>query len=405
MRIVQLSKEWSANGGVGTYLLHLRPALEAAGHEMTVIHADANVSVLPSAVSGQFYVKGFDQFKTDSNYRKIPSEVIAVLEAVNPDIVHIQGNNNFLLEHEIRQRFPAIKSLHVYDFCPSGNKFHHALGKVCHHPTGPLCVARMAYKRCILSKRPTVIWWHYRRCVEANQNNGHYPTLIVASKYVKHQAVATGYPPSQIEVVPYFTRLPVPYPATDGGENTILFVGRVVREKGLDRLMSAVTLARVPLRLVVAGDGPDLDRAKELARCLGLNGRTEFVGWVEGERGVQLYREASIVVVPSVWPEPFGIVGLEAMSYGKPVVAFNIGGIPEWLEDGVTGLLVEPDDVSEMAEKISYLLEHPDVANEMGMRGRKRVEQEFNKEKHITRLLEIYREVMDGWTQPPTLAH
>ncbi len=402
MRIVQLTKDYSANGGVGNYLLYLCPALEGAGHEVVVIHSDA---LAPSSNSNfrQYFVEGFDRF--DGRYADARAkQVMAILEKEQPAVVHIQGNNDFLLEARIRARHSMVKTLHVYDFCPSGNKFHHALGKVCHHPTGPLCVARMVYKRCTLSKRPSVIWWHYRRCAEANRNNAKYPKLIVASEYVKQQAVASGYPANQIEALPYLTGLPELSTVADNGKNTILFVGRVVREKGLDRLLSAVSLVRTSWRLIVYGDGMDLGRAKSIAHILGLSGQIEFAGWADREQHLRFYREASVVVVPSIWPEPFGMVGIEAMSYGKPVVAFKVGAIPEWLEDGVTGFLITPYDVKEMAEKINYLLEHTDVAHQMGMRGRAKVEQEFNQETHITRLLEIYKEVMGGRAQPSALA-
>jgi len=401
LRIAQLSKDYSAKGGVGTYVRSLCTALGADGHEVIVIHADPGMPLPPPGVAGQFYVEGFDKFGSKSDSRRSASQVIEILKAISPHIVHIQANNNFLLEMEVHQCFPVIKTLHVYDFCPSGNKFHHALGKVCHHPTGPLCVARMGYKRCILSKRPSVIWRLYQRCVEANRNNASYSKLIVASKYVKQQAMSSGYPASQIEVVPSFTELPVFSPTVDNGAKTILFVGRVVREKGLDHLLSALSLVCTPWRLVVCGDGPDLSRVKRLAHRLKVDRCIEFAGWTDRKLLLQLYREALVVVIPSLWPEPFGMVGIEAMSYGKPVVAFNVGGIPEWLKNGETGFLVKPYDVKEMAEKINYFLEHPDVAREMGMRGRKRVEQEFNKENHITRLLEIYREASDARAQPP----
>lgn len=412
MRIVQLSKEFSANGGVGTYSLNLSAALESAGQEVIVVHADPSASASTSGVSRQFYVEGFDQFGDHRNSRRSTSQVIEILEAVKPDIVHIQGNNNFLLEDEIRRRYAAVKSLHVYDFCPSGNKFHHALGRACRHPTGPLCIPRMGYKRCLLTKRPSVIWWHYRRCVEANRNNAHYPTLIVASEYVKKQAVASGYPAGQIEVVPHFTPLPERGPSACEGERghhglvggTVLFVGRVVREKGLGHLLSALSRVHTSWRLLVAGDGPDLDRVKRLARRLRVDTRMNFAGWADRELLRRFYREASLVVVPSVWPEPFGLVGIEAMSYGKPVVAFDVGGIPEWLQDGVTGFLITPYDVKEMAAKIDYLLEHPELAREMGMNGRARGEQKFNERKHIARLLEIYSEVSHARPQPSVIA-
>lgn len=398
MRIVQLTKECIANGGIGTYLVHLCSAIGKAGHELILIHSDPNLSTLLSGVSRRFCVEGFDIYGTENDNRRSASQVIEILKTINPDIVHVHENNNFLLEAEIQRLFPAIKTLHIHDYCPSRIKFHYALRKVCQHPTGPLCLLRMGYKRCLLSKRPSVIWWHYQRCVAANKNNDHYLNLIVGSKYLQQQAVASGYAMDRIEVLSCFTELPEIFTASNNGEKIILYVGRVVREKGLDHLLSAFSLVRIPSRLIVGGDGMDLWRAKKIAHRLGLDDRTEFSGWIDREKLSQYYQKASIVVVPSIWPEPFGMVGIEAMSYGKPVVAFNVGGIPDWLEDGVTGFLIKPYDVKGMAEKISYLLENPGTAEEMGMRGRKRVEQEFSKEKHITRLLEIYTKAIDGRT-------
>jgi glycosyltransferase involved in cell wall biosynthesis len=90
------------------------------------------------------------------------------------------------------------------------------------------------------------------------------------------------------------------------------------------------------------------------------------------------------------------MVGIEAMSYGRPVVAFNVGGIPEWLEDGATGFLVRPHDTRELASKITYLLEKPFVAREMGRKGRERVRAKFSKEKHVADLLRAYGEIRDG---------
>jgi hypothetical protein len=207
VKVALLSKEFAINGGVGMYLQQLCKALVDAGHEVSVIHSDSSNLAARCGVN-QFYVERFDEFTNGLETRRRATEVINILSGLQPDIVHIQGHNNFLLEHEIRQQFPAIKTLHVYDFCPAGNKFHHLTQKQCDRPTGPLCVARMVYKRCSLSKRPSVILQLYQRAVIANRNNSAYHKLIVASQYVKHQAIATGYRETQIEVLPYFTNLP-----------------------------------------------------------------------------------------------------------------------------------------------------------------------------------------------------
>ena len=392
MRIAQLTKEYSPNGGVGRYVTALSRVLDAVGHEVAIVHADRNAEFGSSSNIQENYVEAFDAFGGESCKSRVV-EVIQILDSFQPDVVLIQGNNNFPLEVEIRRRFAAIKFLHVYDFCPSGNKFHHASQQTCHHPTGPMCLARMVYKRCLMTKRPGVILRHYRRCVEANRNNAEFDRLIVASDHMKEQAVASGYAPSQIEVLPYFTELPPASPPGDG--HTILFLGRIEREKGVDRLFEAVSRMRTQWRLVIAGDGTDLERAQRRARRLGLSGRVEFLGWVSGESRSKLFRQASVVAVPSVWPEPFGIVGIEAMSHGRPVVAFRVGGVPEWLEHEVSGFIVKPYDVDELAGRLTYLLDQPLLAQAMGARGREAAESRFGRDRHIARLIGILRNTIE----------
>jgi glycosyltransferase involved in cell wall biosynthesis len=399
LTIAQVSNSCSRNGGVGTYVLNLCRALGNAGHRVFVVHADPTVSSPPPGAHDHFFVEEFDHFSDEDRSRSTARSVMHVLQRLRPDVVHIQSNNNFVLEADIREQFPSIKSLHLYDFCPSETKFHHASGVTCQHATGPLCIARLGYKRCMLTKRPSIMWSHYRRAVAANQNNAHYNKLIVGSEFVKKQAIASGYPASQITVVPYFTRLPGDSRQAKEDNKTVLFTGRVAREKGLGKLLEAMALIRSDWNLIVDGDGPDLNRTKQIARRLGLSNRTDFVGWAAEDQHLELFRKASVVAVPSVWPEPFGMVGIEAMSHAKPVVAFNVGGITQWLEDGHTGFAVTPYDLKGMSERIGYLLQNEPIAKEMGLNGRRRVEQEFSADKHVNKLLELYREVRNVRTQ------
>jgi glycosyltransferase involved in cell wall biosynthesis len=402
MRIAIVTREASLNGGVGSYVTRLVAALSRAGHQVGVVHAD-RAAALDGVACRSWFVEGYDEY-TDSGLMHVgAADVLARLAEFAPDVVHVQGCNNFVLEEQIRRRYAAIKTLHVYDFCPSGTKYHHLWRRPCTHRTGLLCVPRMIYKRCELSRRPAVIWRNYRRASEANRNNAAYARLIVASGYVKRCAVATGYAEEHIAVVPYFAPLPPTVLAPPAGRREVLFVGRVVRVKGLLLLLRALARIGEPWHLTVAGDGMDLPRARRLAERLGVAGRTTFLGWVTGERLARAYEQAWVVVMPSLWPEPFGMVGLEAMSYGRPVVAFAVGGIPEWLQDGATGWLVPPGDGAALAAKILWLLDRPGVAREMGMAGRFAVETRFDEATHVARLEALYRTVHPSSPAVPAL--
>src|SRR5262245_12443843 len=278
LKIAQISQEASPNGGVGTYVLRLSRALADAGHEIGLLHSDRHASAAGTGVT-DFFVDGFGHFDGGQLGQIQTTCALQKLDWFGPDVVHIHSNNNFELEAAIRERYPAIKFLHVYDFCPSGSKFHHMHDRICEHATSSMCVPRMGYKRCVLSKRVSVIWQLYRRCLAANRNNAEYAHLLVASHYVKTQAVASGYSPQQIHVLPYFVEMPELKADPPVAGRNVLYVGRVTREKGLDYFLRAFALIPEPARLLIAGDGMDLKRVKRVARKLRLASRIEYLGW------------------------------------------------------------------------------------------------------------------------------
>ena len=127
----------------------------------------------------------------------------------------------------------------------------------------------------------------------------------------------------------------------------------------------------------------------ELVRSLGIGDRVTFVGWVPHDRLAAYYTQARVVAVPSRWAEPFGMVGLEAMWASRPVVAFSVGGIPDWLADGETGLLVTEQDTRGFAHAIEELLGDPATAERMGAAGWERVQGRFRFEAFIERTEEV----------------
>jgi glycosyltransferase involved in cell wall biosynthesis len=122
-----------------------------------------------------------------------------------------------------------------------------------------------------------------------------------------------------------------------------------------------------------------------LVRTLGIGDRVTFVGWVPHGRLAAYYAQARVVAVPSRWAEPFGMVGLEAMWASRPVVAFGVGGIPDWLADGETGFLVAERDTRAFAHALEELLGDPAQAARMGAAGWERVRQSFRHEAFIER--------------------
>lgn len=187
----------------------------------------------------------------------------------------------------------------------------------------------------------------------------------------------------------------------------LLCIGRLVPEKGFDTAIGAMpsVLARFPTaRLIIAGDGIARQDLEQRVRSLGISSAVEFCGWVEPGGIPELINGASIVVMPSRWREPFGLVALEAAQMGRPIVATRRGGIPEIVVDGETGLLVKEDDAIAMGGAIVSLAGNPAVATRMGKAARIHAERAFSWPDFVAAYEHRYRMLGTNGGAPPPRA-
>jgi len=177
-------------------------------------------------------------------------------------------------------------------------------------------------------------------------------------------------------------------------EIDLLYAGSLLEVKGADVLVEAfiqLSKNRPGLRMVVAGEGPLHDTLRSRIDKAGLDSLVEFPGKIPYEKLFELYRRTRIVVVPSRF-EGFGFVAAEAALLGKPVVASSVGGLPEVVEDGQTGLLVPPGDSTKISEALTKLLENPSLAEKLGSQGRDRARRLFDPTVYAKRWVEIYKQ-------------
>jgi glycosyltransferase involved in cell wall biosynthesis len=219
-------------------------------------------------------------------------------------------------------------------------------------------------------------------------------TLYVApTQFLKEWLAGAGLPAERIVVMPNMAAVPGrPTDSADGAY--VAYAGRISREKGVDTLVSAATETKLPVRL--AG------RRSAMRDCAAdVPANVEFVGWLDGPRLDSFYRGARLLVLPSTWFEVSPLVIAEAMSFGLPVVASRIGGIPEMVEDGVTGLLFEPGNVTDLSEKLTRLWHDPALCREMGRAGREKAVREYSTGVYYQRLMTLYQTAMamGGHTQ------
>jgi glycosyltransferase involved in cell wall biosynthesis len=173
----------------------------------------------------------------------------------------------------------------------------------------------------------------------------------------------------------------------------VLLVGRIVPHKGVEHFVEAARYLP-DVAFLVAGEGSSLEAMKRLAASFDVADRVRFLGRVSQENLTKLYAACDVFVLPSVSRlEAFGIVALEAMATGKPVVVADIPGVREVIEDGREGLLADPVNPQDLAERIRALLADPAHAREMGRRGREKVLSTFSIEKVTDQIEAVYASV------------
>ena len=217
--------------------------------------------------------------------------------------------------------------------------------------------------------------------------------VLVGSSYMKDLLVQNGLEAERITILPYFFHMPgrttpVPLGVDDP---RLLFVGRLEEEKGLAFLLRALARLSRPYRLLVAGEGSGQKGYEALAQKLGIAGQVDFLGWLSPEEIKRVYEKVVCLVFPSIWPEPFGMVGIEAFYNSRPVIAFDVGGVSDWLQDGWNGYLIPPQDVEQLAGCIERLLEKPGLASQMGSNGYRFVEDHYGVEQHLAQLMAVLR--------------
>ncbi|MCY4074873.1 MAG: glycosyltransferase [Acidobacteria bacterium] len=257
------------------------------------------------------------------------AELDALLERLRPDVVHVHNVVNPAVLAWAAGVDAVVTIQDHRFFCPGRGKWT-ADGRVCGEAMGREtcagCFDDRGYFEAVLAltaERLDAV----RRL-----------RLTVLSRYMKRELVQAGIPAARISVVP-----PVAYgldrDAEADGPPCVLFAGRVVEAKGIREAIDAWRRSGCRLPFVVAGTGP-------LRREIEAEG-VEVLGWLDRRRLSAAYRRAAVVVMPSRWQEPFGIVGLEALTLGTPVAAWDSGGVREWHPGGE--LLVPWGDIDGLA--------------------------------------------------------
>jgi glycosyltransferase involved in cell wall biosynthesis len=309
-----------------------------------------------------------------------------------PDLVHLHQVDDPQIADELQALAPMVMSAHGYTLCTAG-VYYFRPGQECTRAHGPGCVPNLLLRGCAHSRFPKRLPVKYRNATAALGALRRADLVVSYSSSVDRHLAANEI--TRRTIVPYFPTMAQRSGSGHASRRRVVFAGRVVAPKGVAVLVRAAR--EVDAEFVICGDGPLLERMRRLAARLGVEDRVVFRGWLDQDRLAEELANASVVAVPSVWPEPFGLVGIEGLAAGRPAVASATGGIGDWLEDGVSGLLVPPGDPRGLARALNELLLDPERQRSMGAAGRERVARRFSSERHLARLLEGYRAAQANW--------
>jgi glycosyltransferase involved in cell wall biosynthesis len=387
VRILIASSHRNLVGGVEKYLQAMLPALAERQHQVGLVHeckCDWNRERIDPA-NWESPVWCVEETGAEQALRSIASWA--------PDVVYLQGLESVALESALVDRYPTVFYAHnYYGTCVSGRKCYSSPQiQPCTRTMSAACLALYYPRRCG-GLHPATALRMFRTQLARKSQLVKFRAILVASQHMRKEFKRNGVLEDQVQLLPLPSNDSVPDPAPFAlkiPEGRILFLGRLTDIKGAEFLIRALPLAGEKLgrrlSLTIAGDGPELENLRKLAPR--LNASVEFVGWIDRERKFGLLRQTDLLALPSLWPEPFGLVGVEAGSLGVPTVAYEVGGIPEWLIAGVSGELApgNPPTVEGLADAIVRALASVEHYNQLRY-GALEIASRFNLEDHLAKL-------------------
>lgn len=344
----------------GEYSIRIAGALAEQGCDVMLLLPEALAAPHLGMLNPRVRFRPFAKPRYRQALRQIPLtlRLVSQIRRFDPDVIHLQqGHMWFNLALPLLSPYPLVVTIHD----PKHHLGDHEGRKV---PQG-------------------IMEFGFRRAAQ----------LIVQGSQLKEDAVSLGLSAERIHMIPMVAL------GDDGAQRhvqeagrEVLFFGRIWEYKGLEYLIKAEPLItqRVPdARIVIAGEGEDFERYRKM--MVHPDAFTVFNEYVSEEKAAQLFRRASLVVLPYVDASQSAVIPV-AYTYGKPVVATTVGGLPDLVDHGVTGYLVPPRDEVALANSVVDLLMDEPLRRRMGARGKAKIEGECSPEVVAKKTVAVYRQ-------------
>lgn len=373
-------------GGLNRMVVETCALLHTAGHDVALAYDDGGPATVPCAV--------FSLPPATAAHAEMRAAVVRLIKEFRPEVLQLHTAYHPFFRAEIAALAPTCRFIHDQSlFCSGGDRMTGAFAP-CQRPHGLACLV-WHYAQGCGGKNPLGNLARWRRVQGwCEMKTARALRLQVASEFMRRGLLENGYATERIDVLPLFALPPTVASAPEPG--LLLVASRLVKGKGVQVLIESLGMLRdVAWRLVVAGTGPQLGELRATVTRLGLAARVEFVGELAPRELDAWYARASVVVSPVVRPEPFGLVGVEAMARGKPVVAFAGGATEEWLTDGETGLVVREHTAAALAEALRRILGEAELRERCGQRALAR-SRAFAPERFVEGLVASFRRCVAG---------
>lgn len=391
MKLLFVHERFGSLAGAEVNLFLTANELKCRGHELALLHGaptGKGESTWRDIFSERYSLNGSNSFQLTQT----------ALARFRPDAVYVHKMANLqVLDALVQSGRSLVRMVHDHDlYCMRSYKYNPFTRKICTRAASPYCVFPCG---AVLARNRNgglpFQWVSYRAKLKELTLNRRFHRLVVATQFMREELVRNRFDPQRIEI-----HAPVPrglenFPTSSFGDrNLILYSGQIIRGKGVDVLLESLARVRVKFECAIFGDGSARIQCEELSRKLGLSDRVFFKGYVAQEELKNHYRDGSLAVMSSVWPEPFGAAGLEAMRHGLPVVAFDAGGIREWLLDGQNGFLAPWMDRAAFAARVEQLLRDKPLARRFGEQGRQLARDKYDFHRYISGLEEMFGKVV-----------
>jgi len=390
MRILFVNEKCGYFGGAEQNVAATAQGLRANGHRCFLAYGtgtERDFDHYRSLFDGVFQCRDIQ-----GPLEKVGHPFEDVIAKVSPDVIYVHKVPKVDFCLSFLHKIHTVRMIHDHDVCcPRRHKYYVHNGRVCTNEAGWRCYLDLAFLEKGPQGRRIPGYVSIGRKLAEMRRNYDFDKLLVGSRFMRQELLQNGFPVSKVRILPPMVPIepvgatPVP------GEPTILCVAQLIRGKGVDLLLKSLKKVACDFRATIVGTGNAEGKLAELCHRLQLDDRVRFKGWVNNNEIGSFYSAARVVAVPSRWPEPFGMIGLEAMHHGRPVVAFNVGGIPDWLESDVTGLIAPEQDVDALADALGRILKDRELARELGEKGLSRVRERFSFEDYLHQTLELLR--------------